>query len=310
MPDAGSSQYTCRRSRPARRGRGARGEPARVLWRRERRRRGFPPDPARASERVSGRRTTSLDCSGWRSVTCNVPRRSVARQLTWRTRSPGAKGRMSANSIPSPRAGATCSEEWLCTQRRYQLAQALLAWERPQGHPGAEPIVSRHDAQWACRQSPPAARRRAPPNAVDRRRARSSRSASTPQSGPGPRRCTRRTARRARRARADRWPDGRSDRLRRARAGRARGARARGSQSLQCVEDRLELPGWEAGAPVRSSGNGRSGRTSSHSPSSSSCARWDRTFAAAAGLGRPVLGTRSRRAAGAGEREPPACSPG
>ena len=67
-----------------------------------------PLAPWRASSKVSSSSTTSLACSGWRSVTYRVPRLAVARQLTCRTRSPAANGRISANSIPSPRARATC----------------------------------------------------------------------------------------------------------------------------------------------------------------------------------------------------------
>ena len=66
-----------------------------------------PLAPSCASANVSSSSTTSLECSGWRSVTYSAPRRAVARQLTCRDRSPTANGRMSANSIPSPRARAT-----------------------------------------------------------------------------------------------------------------------------------------------------------------------------------------------------------
>src|SRR4051794_8415023 len=61
----------------------------------------------RASANVSRNSTTSALRSGWWSLTIGAPRRAVARQFTRRTRSPGANGRRSANSIPSPRCGAT-----------------------------------------------------------------------------------------------------------------------------------------------------------------------------------------------------------
>ena len=68
-----------------------------------------PLAPSRASSNVSSSSTTSLACSGWRSVTYSAPRLAVARQFTRRTRSPTAKRRISANSIPSPGARATCA---------------------------------------------------------------------------------------------------------------------------------------------------------------------------------------------------------
>ena len=97
----------CRRTRRARRGRGAggTGPPA-----------SRPPHGvlerslvrlARASAKLSRKTTTSAFRSGWRSLTTRLPRRAVARQFTERTRSPRTNGRVSANSSPSARSRAT-----------------------------------------------------------------------------------------------------------------------------------------------------------------------------------------------------------
>ena len=56
----------------------------------------------RTSAKLSRKSTTSLFRSGCCSFTHSSPRRALTRQLTRRTRSPGANGRRSANSIPSP----------------------------------------------------------------------------------------------------------------------------------------------------------------------------------------------------------------
>ena len=108
VPNAGSSQCSVppKSTSPtrSRRARWARASPAAARTAAS----SVPPAWSRASSNVSRSSTTSLECSGWRSFTCGEPRRAVARQLICRTRSPTWKGRMSANSMPSPRARATC----------------------------------------------------------------------------------------------------------------------------------------------------------------------------------------------------------
>ena len=59
-----------------------------------------------AAPNASRKTTTSELRSGSRSLTISRPRAAVARQLTRRARSPGARNRSSANSMPSPGTAA------------------------------------------------------------------------------------------------------------------------------------------------------------------------------------------------------------
>ena len=92
------------------------------------------PLALRTSTKLSRNRTTSLLRSGCCSFTYSSPRRALTRQFTWRTRSPDANGRRSANSIPSPRVRATRSPERLRLERAHEGPQPFGPRVRAQGH--------------------------------------------------------------------------------------------------------------------------------------------------------------------------------
>ena len=107
-----------RRRSPPRRGRGPPGGPWPAPTPPARRARGRRRGPRGRRRTCRPRITRSAERSGWRWLTQMPSRRALTDQLTARRRSPGAYGRTSANSSPSPRTRA----RWLPAMARGSAA--------------------------------------------------------------------------------------------------------------------------------------------------------------------------------------------